>query len=185
MNNGDKRVINRDILENSYYLINLFVENKAKDKQNISITNLKLQKLMYFIEAYYMVENPSEDEFFSCPWSAWDYGPVNKVLYINYKKFGSMEISLSAEEMSIGENLPEINKKYIKRIYDLFGHFSAFDLVTLTHLNDSPWDKIYKSNKTNNKYDFDKLNDSVIPKKETRDWFKVQFNFLFKKGEEK
>lgn len=184
MNNGKEKVINRDIIENSYYLINLFIENKAKDK-NISLTNLKLQKLMYFIEAYYMVENPDEDKLFSSSWSAWDYGPVNKVLYMYYKKFGSMEISLQTEEISIGESLPETNKKYIRCIYNLFGHFSAFDLVTLTHLNGSPWDEIYKSNKTNNKYDFDKLNDSVIPKKETRDWFKTQFSFLFKKREEK
>lgn len=181
MNNEEEKVINRDILENSYYLINLFVEDKAKNKQNVSITNLKLQKLMYFVEAYYMAENINEDELFSSPWSAWDYGPVNKILYMHYKKFGSMEISLRAEETSRGENLPQINKKYIKRIYDLFGNFTAFDLVTLTHLNGSPWDKIYVSNKTNNKYDFDKLNDSVIPKKETRDWFRTQFDFLFEK----
>ena len=40
MNNEEEKVINRDILENSYYLINLFVEDKAKNKQNVSITNL-------------------------------------------------------------------------------------------------------------------------------------------------
>ena len=176
INMKDKR-INRDIIENSYYMINLF--NEEKKQKDLSITNLKLQKLMYFLEAYYMVENTEEEELFNSEWSAWDYGPVNRELYNHYRKFGSMEISLNAREIAKGDNLPEINKKYIKKIYELFGGFSAFELVTLTHLNDSPWDRLYKNNERLNKYDFEKLNDSIIPKKETKEWFKNKFNFLF------
>lgn len=180
MSDRIREEVNRNIIENSYYLINLF-DNDKKKESNKSITNLKLQKLMYFVEAYYMVKNKNENELFNSQWSAWDYGPVNKDLYDHYKKFGSMEITLSTEEIYIGENLPGINKDYIDRIYNLFGSLTAFDLVTLTHLTGSPWDKIYKSNK----YPFDKLNESIIQKNDTRDWFSMQFDFLFKDSEEK
>lgn len=174
----DEKNLNRDIIENSYYLINLFLIAKT-EKSNVSITNLKLQKLMYFVEAYYMVKNPSDDKLFTSTWSAWDYGPVSRELYNYYKKFGSIEISLTETQISIGENLPSENKKYIDKIYLLFGNLSAFDLVTLTHLKDSPWNIIYESNKESKKYNFENLNDSVISKKKTKEWFETRFNFLF------
>ncbi len=166
--------INHNIIENSYYMINLFSNDKNKEK-NISITNLKLQKLMYFVEAYYMVKNPNEEFFFDTSWSAWDYGPVNRDLYNHYKKFGSMEILLTEEEIDIGNNLSKNNKKYIDEIYSLFGGFSAFELVTLTHLENSPW-SIIKESKN---YDFESLNNSIISKEETMKWFKKRFDFLF------
>lgn len=181
INMKDKK-INRDIIENSYYMINLF--DRDKKDRNVSITNLKLQKLMYFVEAYYMVDNPEEQELFSSSWSAWDYGPVNRKLYNCYKKFGSMEIALEPSQVSIGNNLPDTNKKYIERIYSLFADFSAFDLVTLTHLKGSPWDEIFEKNKTFEQYNFQILNDSEIDKLKTKEWFASQFSFLFHKGKE-
>lgn len=174
--------INHDIIENSYYMIDLF--KKEKKNKEVSITNLKLQKLMYFVEAYYMVDNPEEKELFSSSWSAWDYGPVNRKLYNYYKKFGSMEIVLESSQVLIGNHLPDTNKKYIERIYSLFADFSAFDLVTLTHLKGSPWDEIFEKNKKFEQYNFQILNDSEIDKLKTKEWFSSQFSFLFQKGKE-
>lgn len=172
--------IERDIIVNSYYMINLFYKHSDENiKFNISITNLKLQKLMYFVEAYYMVENQDERQLYYDNWSAWDYGPVNQNLYNYYKRFGSMEIHLTEEEKNMGESLSSINKKYIEKVYNIFGKLTAFDLVTLTHLPDSPWSKIHNRNKINKIYDFDTLNDSTISKEETKEWFSKRFNFLF------
>lgn len=164
---------NNDILDNSYYMIKLFLDNDEE------ITNLKLQKLMYFVEAYYMVKNLDQSELFSSNWNAWNYGPVNKVLYKHYKKFGSMPISLNDAELEEGRNLPSKNKEYITKVYNIFHNFSAFELVTLTHLDGSPWSKIYAKNQLNQIYDFEQLNDSIINKQDTREWFAKEFNFLF------
>ena len=169
----EERKINRNIIDNSYYLISLFINNERE------ITNLKLQKLMYFVEAYYMAKNGDETELFNSKWSAWDYGPVNIDLYNYYKKFGSLPILLEVEEKSIGKTLPQINKDYIDEIYDVFGDLSAFKLVTLTHLKGSPWHKIYEKNQENKKYDFDRINNSEISKIKTRRWIKEQFPFMF------
>lgn len=168
-----KEEVNRNIVENSYYMINLFIENKKM------ITNLKLQKLMYFVEAYYMAKNPSEDKLFDCAWSAWNYGPVVKELYQMYKKFGSLQITITEREKSIGKNLPKINIKCIEKIYEVFGGLSAFDLVTLTHLKGSPWSEVYEENQKNNRYDFNNLNNSDISKIATKSWFEDKFNFIF------
>ena len=144
--------------------LNKIVDNRLVNTTIIS--NLKLQKLMYFVEAYYMSKT-GEKRLYDTEWSAWDYGPVNKKLYNYFKKYGSMEITLGEEEKSKIELLNSENKECIKKVYEVLGKFSAFELVTLTHLPDSPWDKL----KNSGKYNFDKLNDSIIKKEETRDWF--------------
>lgn len=168
--------INNNIIENSYYMIYLFQNNEKE------ITNLKLQKLMYFVEAYYTAKNDCY-ELFDTEWSAWDYGPVNKDLYDCYKKFRSIPIVLEDEEKEKALKLPEENQKYINIVYDVFSAFTAFELVTLTHLEGSPWSKVYKENEQNKKYDFEELNDSIISKEETRKWFKTKFDFMLEAGE--
>ena len=57
-----KMNVNRNIIENSYYMVSLFSKKGLEEKaiKNKNITNLKLQKLMYFAEAYYMVKNKDE-----------------------------------------------------------------------------------------------------------------------------
>lgn len=179
-------IINRDIITNAFYMINLF-NQKQENQTNAktSITNLKLQKLMYFVEAYYMVKNPNEDSMFDEEWSAWDYGPVCKKLYDYFKNFGSVEILITSEETIRGNDLPKKNKEYIEAIFGIFGELSAFNLVTLTHMKNSPWDKIYESNKNTNEYDFKKINSSTISKQETKVWFENVFDFIFKDDEEK
>lgn len=175
-----KEDINRNIIENSYYMISLFYASSDETKEKNTITNLKLQKLMYFVEAYYMVKNKKESQLFDTLWSAWDYGPVNQKLYYYYKKFGSLAIKLTKIEEDVGVNLPLENKKYIEKVYNLFGALSAFELVTLTHLNDSPWSRI----KNTKQYNFEVLNDSVIDKDDTKSWFEKKFEFLFTGEEE-
>jgi uncharacterized phage-associated protein len=204
MINMGKDDIERDILKNSFYMIKLFIDSKEKCDINIDdepvkiekdengnineesldkyikinrciITNLKLQKIMYFLEAYYMVIESTETNLFDSEWCAWDYGPVSKKLYEYYRKYGSLEITLSEEEISIANNLPENNKKYIEKVYKIFGGLNAYDLVSLTHMKGSPWEKI----KNEKKYDFQVLNDSVIDKKATKEWFESNFNVVY------
>ncbi len=178
-----KKSISRDIIENSFYMIDLFYNNENSEKKEI--TNLKLQKLMYFVEAYYMVKNPDENYLFESGWSAWNYGPVNKDLYKYYKKFGSMPITLEEENLKKITALPDINKEYIRKIYNIFSSFSAFELVTLTHLENSPWSNLYNINQKEKQYDFEHLNTSEIDKNATRQWFESQFDFIFEQEENK
>lgn len=204
----NEEYIEKDILKNSFYMISLFTKSKKSydgdvkeqnklekdENDNITedsiekymksnlciITNLKLQKIMYFVEAYYMSKETTANELYDSEWSAWDYGPVNRKLYDYFKKYGSLELNLSEEEQQIAEQLPNINKKYINIIYKRFGCFNAFDLVSLTHMKNSPWEKIKKSKQ----YNFQVLNESVIDKKTTCEWFEKEFGFLDKTEED-
>lgn len=195
---NEEKDVENDILINAFYMISLFEKKKIEyyenddtsEKGNESIdnnqnaierpnntiiSNLKLQKLMYFVEAYYMVKY-NKTEMFNTDWSAWDYGPVSKKLYNYFKKYGSIEISLTAKENDLIDNLPIENKKVMDKVFEIFGNFNAFDLVTLTHLPNSPWYKI----KNSYKFEFDKLNDSIISKKSIKEWFEGTFGKIFK-----
>ena len=145
--------IDRDIINNSEYIIQFY---KEKDKK---ITNLELQKLAYFLEAIYMV---CEDTLYlyTEDFSAWNFGPVNLVIYNKYKKFGNLPIEL---EKNIEIN--PINKKYIENLYNLFKDFNATQLVNLSHSKGSPWYDIYSEN--NGKIP----RNEIIDKKNTKKWF--------------
>lgn len=146
-------MIERDIVLNSKYIISYF------NKSEKNVTNLMLEKLLYFLEAIYMVRT-GEDFLFTEDFYAWNFGPVNEIIYKEYKYFGNMPIHLE-ENVEI----PEENKKYIENLYKLFKDYSAYKLVSLSHREDSPWYKI------NEKYGFEIPKNVVIPKKETKEWF--------------
>ena len=96
------------------------------------ITNLRLQKLLYFVQAKVLVETGSP--CFNDEMEAWDFGPVVPAVYYTYKVFGSLDIT--SDEAS-----PVLNKvvsSCINNILDYCQDFPTFQLVKITH-KQSPW----------------------------------------------
>lgn len=147
--------VERDIIKNSYYVIYYFNEN------NTEVTNLKLQKLLYFLEALYM-HVTKENFLFDDDFEAWDFGPVCKRVYDEFKMFEREPIKLTPEEQGIAQNMPAINKLFISTLHRIFKNYTTYDLVSLTHEEDSPWSKVYEQDSN------EKL---IISKIETKDWF--------------
>ena len=107
-------------------------------KHGYFISNLKLQKILYYVQAQFLVElgRPCFYEDIE----AWDFGPVVPEAYHEYKYFGSSniiddppeEIYVStSERMLLDEIIEECNK------------YSASQLVEFTH-NQSPWKDAYQ-----------------------------------------
>lgn len=155
---------NSNIIENSYYMISLF------HNQNKDITNLQLQKLMYFTECFFMALTDS-DYLYDEECLAWTYGPVYKILYNRFKEFSKNDIIISDEQVAIGERLPEINRHFIEAIYTQFGNFSSAYLVGLTHQENSPWDRV---NKLKEEIEIANMN-LPISKIESSVWFRKNF----------
>ena len=57
------------------------------------ITNLKLQKLLYYAQAWHLAHFGSP--LFSDDIEAWQYGPVIKSIYQKYSKFGNQPIKVT------------------------------------------------------------------------------------------
>lgn len=153
-----------NIVYDSYYLVNKFT------KDHKDVTNLQVQKLMYFFECYYMNLNDGQ-KLYDCNFCAWAFGPVAIPLYKEYKKFGNNKIELDEKQRKIGEEISDDKKEVMNQIYKVFGNLSPMALVAYTHREDSPWTKVWERNGEKIKYG----SDSYIDKTKSMIWFRNVF----------
>lgn len=101
------------------------------------ITNLKLQKLIYYTQAWHLVHfsKPIFDDIIE----AWEHGPVIPNLYHSFKRFGYSAIKYK-EEGSEESVFTKNQISYLKSVYNTFIKFSAHELVNMSH-NEDPWKK--------------------------------------------
>ena len=153
-----------DIVQDAYYLISLF------NKDGKEVTQLQVQKIMYFFEAYFMcVKN--KEKLYDCSFNAWAFGPVSIPLYQDLKKFGDANIVLNAEQLEFSKKITDDKKKMLEYIYTVFGDIPAMSLVQLTHRKDSPWYSKWKENNEKVVYG----SGSYISKEQTKKWFRDIF----------
>lgn len=153
----------KNVLDICRYIIN------ACHEQGYSVSNLKLQKLLYFAQGYSLaiVDKPLFNEEFE----AWDFGPVVPVAYRNYKIFGANCIpkiqyyyDINYDNDTFLDKI-EYDKKYyndieqtiMDNIVKTFGRYSANELVKITH-SQPPWINCYKKK-------------TIIEKEEIKEYF--------------
>ena len=102
------------------------------------ISNLKLQKILYFVQAEFLVS--IQIPCFRENIEAWDFGPVVPEVYHEYKHFGSSNIIEDSTDII---DLSERDKVLLEGIVDECSHYSASKLVEITH-NQRPWMNAYE-----------------------------------------
>ena len=107
------------------------------------IEKTRLNKLLYFAQGHAFTE--LGHELFKNEIDAWDHGPVVAVVWTNFdkivehaKKDGISDVQISPDELDI-----------IMGVWDQYRHFTATELVEITHQKGSPWLDIYRPNKKN------------------------------------
>ena len=113
-------------------LANAFVNQYAKDDY---LTNMKLNKLVYFAYARYLKKG---EVLFEEPIQAWKFGPVIPDVYHAYKEYGRNKIT-DPISTSISDKAYEIAQE----IWEDFGKLTAWDLMELSHQKDSAWSQSY------------------------------------------
>lgn len=105
-----------------------------EDSQGRSVSNLRLQKLLYYIQAQFLVSKG--EECFADRIEAWDFGPVIPNVYHVFKFFGSLEIpvSLANKRAPIYAD----DEQLINDMLDYCARYSTSSLVYRTH-NQKPW----------------------------------------------
>lgn len=136
-----------------------YVINYAKD-HNCNITNLKLQKILYYIQAAFLVKSQGTEGCFKESIVAWQHGPVVKVVYNEYMKYGAGEIprqeyeskivfengNMKLEKIPFNDSfLSEDDEKEIKKVLSALLPIGAWQLVTYTH-QEKPWKEIKELN---------------------------------------
>lgn len=121
------------------YLIYLASQELVGDNQEREgITNLKLQKVLYFVQAYYLAK--LNHPLFSDNIEAWEYGPVVPSVYRKYRSNISDPIISDKDKSSLSEE----DKETVKKIWNIFGGYSASKLVDITHAH-TPWKEANKT----------------------------------------
>jgi uncharacterized phage-associated protein len=107
---------------------------KAQEEGQELLSNMKLQKLVYYAQGLHLVLNNSP--LFEEKIEAWTYGPVITGLYHAYKKFGANGIRADPNfDLSL---IDQKTKDYLDEIYEVFGQFSAIRLMEIAH-SDKCW----------------------------------------------
>ena len=130
-----------DVLDVCTYVI------EYSNEKDYGISNLKLQKILYFIQAYFLIGKNDHVPCFKDKIEAWDFGPVVPKAYEKYAEYGSSDIPIAKNEENEGEILGE-DKKLIRKVIDKFSVYSATDLVSITQ-RQGPWLDVYEPYKTN------------------------------------
>ena len=123
-----------DVLDVAAYVVNEYWVNGSP------ITNLKLQKILYYIQGYTLRRHGSPA--FSEGIYKWPYGPVVPQVYFNYNYSRSKGIPELSDEHS--RKLEKIFRRdsattrIIDEVITKSFSFSAVQLVQMTHA-ESPW----------------------------------------------
>ena len=101
-------------------------------EKNLDLTDIQVQKLVYYAYSWYMVKNKGEKLFDENP-EAWIHGPVFKSLYKNMKINRDI-----MEGINFDDRLDVETKRFLDIIYNVYGKFSGNELERMTH-SESPW----------------------------------------------
>ncbi|CAC9555079.1 hypothetical protein [uncultured Gammaproteobacteria bacterium] len=121
-------------------IANKFID-LAKDEY---LTNMQLQKMVYIAHGFNLalrgIKLYYEDT------RAWDFGPVVPELYEELRKYGSNNVKDKIATSS-DEDLDDDSLEIVKAVYDHYKEYSGMQLSDLTHQDNTPWSKSWKSNK--------------------------------------
>jgi uncharacterized phage-associated protein len=118
-------------------------------KKGKSVSNLQLQKIMYFIQGAFL--NEYNKELVSSSFSRWQYGPVLKEIYAIFRDNGSLPIEKLAITANIKNGVLELGEpqkttseslgnesvfKYLQEVTSKLLQISPWELVELSHSQD-------------------------------------------------
>lgn len=113
---------------------------KADEEVGDGISNLKLQKLVYYAQAYHLAMHG--EPLFGDRLEAWEHGPVVPDLYHAYKEYGAANIP-APSDLHL-DAYSEETAEFLDEVYNVFGQYSAWKLRNMTH-EERPWVEAYEN----------------------------------------
>nr|WP_245471528.1 Panacea domain-containing protein [Bradyrhizobium genosp. SA-3] len=119
-----------------------------------AVTNLALQKLLYFAHALFLIERkrPLVSGYFE----AWEFGPVHPAVYQSFKGARDTVITFRAQHRNLVTGVlaeiatPEdpLVKQHISRIMAQYGGLTPGQLVGISHAKGAPWHFVVDKSRT-------------------------------------
>jgi uncharacterized phage-associated protein len=126
------------------------------DAEGGEVSNLSVNKIVFFLHAYFLVHFGRP--LVTAKVEAWEYGPVFRELYREFKVFGDRPISKRASRMSAetGEletcqyKLSQDERSFLETMAERYVRLSAGTLVSMSHERGGPWDQVWNHAKSVN-----------------------------------
>lgn len=124
------------------YPVNVVADSilqKLNADEDCYVVNLKLQKLVYYVQAWNFGKNG--DAFINGDFEAWIHGPANRELYERFRETKSLYSLIGKEDIINKDAINVLDPKdseFIDLILDNYASYNASDLERMTHSED-PW----------------------------------------------
>ncbi|MGB8191041.1 MAG: type II toxin-antitoxin system antitoxin SocA domain-containing protein [Chitinophagaceae bacterium] len=125
---------------------NFFVAKSLDTGEELTL--LKLIKLVYISHGWHLAVK--DEDLLSEAVEAWKYGPVVPAVYHKFKSFANSQItSFADEEQGSKRYFPKIENEetiaLLETVWEKYKEYNGLQLSTLTHLKNSPWDKVFNA----------------------------------------
>jgi len=121
-------------------IANYFIK-KYSDKGNL--TPMKLIKLTYIAYGWYLALTDKKERLTDELPLAWDFGPVFPSLYESLKGYGGSVIKEKIPNRVDDDTIKSDDKKFLDKMWNLYGRYDGIYLSALTHKEGTPWKKVY------------------------------------------
>jgi uncharacterized phage-associated protein len=122
------------------------------DTHQFPLTNLRLNKLLYFIHGWGLTSRP--DGLVRNHFIAWAHGPVVRPVYDAFKPFGEDPITEPAKYLDYitGQNravayddISPADAAVIDSVFESYDHFTTGQLYAMAHVVGGPWHIVYSA----------------------------------------
>src|SRR5882672_11176186 len=105
------------------------------DPKRFDVSNLKLNKVLFYVHAFYLVRH--SQPLIKNHFEAWEHGPVVRVVYHEFKSFGSAPITTLARHLDYETGTHDVIRfddidgaehDFITRVATFYMQFSASQL---------------------------------------------------------
>ncbi|MGJ5092181.1 Panacea domain-containing protein [Bradyrhizobium oligotrophicum] len=119
------------------------------EKRGVEVTNLSLQKLVYFCHAWSLIELHSP--LVAHRFEAWEFGPVLPYLYREFRGNDRSPIRRRAcridpatgQSQVVPYKFDAATTDVLRKIIAFYSRLRPGDLVELTHVKGGPWYKVW------------------------------------------
>lgn len=112
---------------------------RLNSDEKMNLINLKLQKLLYYLQAWSWGIN--NERFINCSFEAWVHGPVCRQIYDRLKGQKNLYSLITTDDLQTKEPntlIEAADIEFINFILDNYAGFSGTELETMTH-TEAPW----------------------------------------------
>lgn len=121
------------------------------DEKKVKVTLMSLLKMIFYAHGWHL--SMKKGPLVVQPFEAWEYGPVVRSIWEAFKGSEKRPLTTRAQRLDVISNsysevrepINEEEAEFLRQIFDAYCHVDAFDLSAATHVEGSPWDKVWNA----------------------------------------